>query len=140
MVQPPDLQDRTKSFAIAIVRFCSRLRLEWALEPLVKQLVRSGTSIGANYRGARRGRSYREFTAKLGVAAEEADETKYWLEVMKFGLDNPPPGIDDLLVEASEICAILTKSRNTATERLKQRGARTLRAAFISAALYLLLS
>ena len=135
-MSPADLEGRTKSFAIAVVRFCSRLRLGPVLEPLVKQLVRSGTSVGANYRGARRGRSYREFASKLSISAEEADETKYWLEVMKHGLDGSLPGLDDLLGEATELCAILTTARNTATERLKRRTSQALCLALFCAASY----
>ena len=80
------------------------------------QLVRSGTSIGANYRAACRSRSRAEFAAKLGVEAEEADETVYWLELVCDGDLIPANKLTELLREADELTAIFTAGRRTSSK------------------------
>ena len=80
------------------------------------QLVRSGTSIGANYRAACRSRSRAEFAAKLGVEAEEADETVYWLELVCDGNLIPANKLTELLREADELTAIFTAGRRTSSK------------------------
>ena len=80
------------------------------------QLVRSGTSIGANYRAACRSRSRAEFAAKLGVVAEEADETVYWLELVCDGNLIPANKLTELLREADELTAIFTAGRRTSSK------------------------
>lgn len=83
-------------------------------EVIGRQLLRSATSVGANYRAAKRGRSSAEFRAKLGVVEEEADETVYWLELLaESGYVNPKL-LDDLLREANEITAMVVASIKTA--------------------------
>jgi four helix bundle protein len=120
-MNPQQLRDRSKAFAIAIVRLCRALPNEWAPRTLGGQLLRSGTSVAANYRAACRGRSGKEFCAKLGLVAEESDESLLWLELLVVG----SPGIKgknyDLLVrEADELTAIFTASYRTAKENLKK--------------------
>lgn len=86
---------------------------------LVRQIVRSATSVGANYRSALRARSKPDFISKITVAEEEADETCYWLEIM-IEIEVFPKGrLELLLKEAQEITAILTASGRTAKERNK---------------------
>ena len=80
------------------------------------QLVRSGTSIGANYRAACRSRSRAEFAAKLGVEAEEADETVYWLELVCDGDLIPANKLTELLREDHELTAIFTAGRRTSSK------------------------
>src|SRR5947209_1202238 len=80
---------------------------------IANQLVRSATSIGANYRAACRSRSRAEFAAKLGVVAEEADETLYWLELIRESKLLAESKISDLLREADELTAIFTAGRRT---------------------------
>ena len=78
-----DLAPRTKTFARRVIRLYSALsKQDVVAQVLGKQLLRSGTSVGANYREARRGRSKAEFTAKIGDCLKEADETLYWLELL----------------------------------------------------------
>jgi four helix bundle protein len=77
------------------------------------QLVRSATSVGANYRAACRSRSRAEFAAKLGVVAEEADESVYWLELVREGKLLPDSKVTALLEEANELTAIFTSARRT---------------------------
>lgn len=84
-----------------------------------RQVARSGTSVGANYRAACRARSRKEFVAKLGIVEEEADETGFWLQLL---LDLAPPGLDSstartLLRESDEILAMVVRSIQTARQR-----------------------
>jgi four helix bundle protein len=78
-----DLRDRTKAFALRIVRMFSALPKTTEAQVLGKQLLRSGTSIGANYREAYRGRSKAEFIAKCGDCLREIEETAYWLDLVE---------------------------------------------------------
>ncbi|MGA2467480.1 MAG: four helix bundle protein [Thermodesulfobacteriota bacterium] len=82
-----------------------------------KQLIRSGTSVGANYRSACKGRSKAEFAAKLGIVEEEADETAYWLELIVEGGLLEKNLVEPLLKEANEIVAIMASSRKSASRR-----------------------
>lgn len=77
-----DLRERTKSFGLRIVRMFSTLPKSTEAQVLGKQVLRSGTSIGANYREAYRGRSKAEFVAKCGDCLREIEETAYWLELL----------------------------------------------------------
>src|SRR2546425_7617277 len=91
-VTPPrDLRERTKAFALDIVRLVQRLPRDRAADVIGRQLLRAGTSVAANYRSARRARSRREFLAKLGIVEEEADESVFWLDLLtEAGLVAPP--------------------------------------------------
>jgi len=80
--QLPDLKQRTKQFAFRIIRLYRNLPATDEAKILGKRLLRSGTSVGANYRAACRARSKAEFIAKLGIVLEEADETVFWLELL----------------------------------------------------------
>lgn len=83
-------------------------------EIMRRQLLRSGTSVAANYRAASRARSRREFIAKLGIVEEEADETQFWLEVIRdCGLADPAR-VEPLAIEAGELVAITVSSIRTA--------------------------
>ena len=87
---PHALRARTKDFAIAVIRFCVALPPEDPERVIGRQLLRGGTSVGANYRAVCRARSDREFLAKLGPTIEEADESSYWLEILvEAGLMQP---------------------------------------------------
>jgi four helix bundle protein len=76
-----DLKQRTKSFALRIIKVVDALPKTRSANVIGNQLLRSGTSVGANYRAACRARSPAEFVAKLGIVEEEADESGYWLEL-----------------------------------------------------------
>ena len=114
-----NLRRRTKKYAIDILKFCSGLPDEPIFWPLTRQLVRCGTSIGANYRSACRGKSLADFIAKLSIVEEEADESQYWLELIAELLPEETARIKALHREAGEIVAIMIASKRTA--RLKQR-------------------
>ena len=109
-----DLKKRTKLFALRVIKLVESLPKIKTGEVIGKQLLRSGTSVGANYRSACRGKSTADFIAKLAIAQEEADESCYWLElIVESGLV-VPERIEDLQKEAEELTAIFTASLITA--------------------------
>jgi four helix bundle protein len=109
-----DLKARTRQFAVRVIRLYRALRRSEEARVIGKQLLRSGTSIGANYRAACRARSKAEFVAKLGIVLEEADETVFWLELLpEVGL-TPLELITPLIKEANELVSILVASLRTA--------------------------
>ncbi len=110
-----ELQSRTKAFALRILKLVDALPRSPAGRAISNQLVRSGTSIGANYRAACRSRSRAEFAAKLGIVAEEADETIYWLELIRDGNLLPANKLEEVLKEADELTAIFTAGRRTSS-------------------------
>jgi four helix bundle protein len=111
---PEQLRDRTKAFAIRIVKLYRSLPHTADSQVVGKQLLRCGTSVAANYRAACRGRSRAEWIAKIGLVVEEADETVFWLEMLS-DCDIVATGrCNDILKEARELSAIFTASRHTA--------------------------
>jgi len=120
-----NLRERTKAFALAVVRFVETLPRTRTGEVIGRQLLRAGTSVGANYRAACRSRSRREFVAKLGIVEEEADECSYWLEtVMELELSHPDRA-DVLRKEADQLVAIVIASIRTARMRTRPTKAST---------------
>ena len=111
-----ELLERTKNFALRILKLVDHLPKTIAGRAIGNQLVRSGTAVGANYRAACRSRSPAEFAAKIGVVAEEADESLYWLELIRDGGLSPAAKIQPLLDEANELTAIFTEARRTAAK------------------------
>ena len=109
-----ELQERTKRFAIDIIRLSRRLPKTEEARILERQLLRSGTSVAANYRAACRARSKAEFTAKIGTVIEEADETAFWLELIVNADIINAEKVRDLTKEANELLAIFSASRRTA--------------------------
>ena len=101
-----DLKARTKNFAIDIINFCKGLGKDYISQTLAKQLLSSGTSVGANTRSAFRGRSNKEFIAKIGIVIEEADECVYWLELIEETIQHNTNTIKSLIKEAGELVAI----------------------------------
>ena len=110
-----ELLTRTKAFALRILKLVDHLPRTTSGRAIGNQLVRSGTSVGANYRAACRSRSRAEFAAKLGLVAEEADETVYWLEMIRDGNLLPANKLSELLEEADELTAIFTAGRRSST-------------------------
>jgi four helix bundle protein len=114
------LQNRTRDFAIRVVRLCRKLPATAEARIIGSQLLRSGTSVGANYRAVCRTRSKAEFAAKMGLVIEEADETVFWLELLlnlEIFRENQ---LKDLLSEANQLVAIFVSSRRTIL-RVNQR-------------------
>lgn len=113
------LKIRFKRFAVSIIHFCEGLPKKNSTFTLTNQIIRSSTSMGANYRAALRGRSKAEFLSKLGIVEEEADETLYWLELIKdTGLGNSTE-IDPLWKECNELLSIIVSTINTTRKNEK---------------------
>jgi four helix bundle protein len=111
-----ELLERTKQFALRIFKLVGALPQMIQGRAVAAQLIRSGTSVAANYRAACRARSKPEFVAKLGVVEEEADESAFWLElIIETGLLNPGK-VTPLLAEAGEIVAMMASSKKTAAK------------------------
>lgn len=101
-----DLLDRTKQFALRIIRMYVALPKSTEAQVLGKQVLRSGTSVGANYREAYRGRSKAEFAAKAGDCLREIEETAYWLELIVDGGIMSKDRLNSLQKECGELIAI----------------------------------
>ena len=112
-----DLLARTKKFALRVIKLVDALPKTLAGRTIGSQLIRSATSVSANYRAACRGRSKPEFIAKLGIVEEEADECCHWLEMIIEAELLEERLVVDLLREANEITAIMVASKRTARGR-----------------------
>jgi four helix bundle protein len=111
-----DLKQRTKVFALTVIRFCHSLPGGDEFVIIRRQLIRSATSTAANYRSAQRAKSKADFISKLGTAEEEADESLLWLEFPHELASRPNEQLSTLLDEANQLVAILTASRKRARE------------------------
>jgi four helix bundle protein len=112
-----ELKQKTKQFALRIINCVESLPKTTTGMTIGNQLIRSGTSVGANYRAACRARSKAEFASKLGICEEEADESLYWMELLaESGLINEEL-IKDLYKEGEELTAIMTSSRITLSKK-----------------------
>ena len=118
-MEPRDLKQRTMEFALRVILMVRDLPKSAEAKVLGNQVLRSATSVGANYRSAQRGKSKADFIAKLATAEEEADETCYWLELIVAAGLLPKDDLEMLLAEAKEITAILTAAGRTAKENRK---------------------
>jgi four helix bundle protein len=116
-VNEPDLKKRTKEFELRILKLVDALPKTTAGRALAAQLVRSGTSVAANYRAARRAKSTAHFLSKLGDVEEEADETLLWLELLEESGIAPASRLTALRQEANELVAIIVASINTVKKR-----------------------
>jgi four helix bundle protein len=112
--RPEQLRDRTKAFALRVIRLFRSLPYRTDTQVLGKQLLRCGTSVAANYRAVCRARSKSEFIARIGIVAEEADECVLWLELLTESGIVKPEMTAELLKEARELTAIITASQQTA--------------------------
>jgi four helix bundle protein len=112
--QTKALQARTKQFALRVIRLYRSLPPNGEAQVVGKQLLRSGTAVGANYRAACRSRSRAEWIAKIGIVLEEADESSYWLELLIDSGILHEKKVGALLKEATELTAIFTAAKQTA--------------------------
>ncbi len=108
-----ELKGRTKQFGLRVLKVVQSLSNDRNANVLGRQLLRCGTSVGANYRAACRARSPAEFRAKLGIVEEECDEAIYWLELLADAGYLPSERLADLIREANEILAVVVTSINT---------------------------
>jgi four helix bundle protein len=114
-----DLKQRTKAFALEAIRLVESLPRTRTVDVIGRQLLRSSTSVAANYRAARRARSGREFVAKMGIVEEEADESAFWLDVLVEAGLVPSTRIAELRQEADQLVAITVSSIRTARGRTR---------------------
>ena len=114
-----DLKNRTKRFALRILKLVAALPDTVQGRTVAGQLVRAGTSVGSNYRAACRARSRAEFVSKIAIVLEEADESGFWLELIIEGELLQANLVEPLLTEANELMAIMASSRITASSRLR---------------------
>jgi len=121
------LQERTKSFALRVIKMCAALPRNDVSSVICRQLLRSATSVGANYRSACRARSQNDFVAKMALVEEEADESAYWLELLMESAQVRPARVSALHREAGELTALAAASRKTARSRSLQRPGNTIR-------------
>jgi four helix bundle protein len=110
------LKSRSFRFSIRVMRFCRTFQDTWEGAFVADQLFRASTRTAANYRAACRARSHRDFTNKLGMAVEEADESEFWLTFVGGSGLKDTANQKDLLAEAGELLAIFAKSAKTASE------------------------
>lgn len=108
------LKDRTKTFALRIIRMAEVLPKTRSVNIIANQILRSSTSMAANYRAVGRARSKAEFIAKIGVVLEEADETVFWLEMLADSGIVSLEKLKSLVQEANELMLIFSASRRTA--------------------------
>ena len=114
------MQSRTKKFAVKVIRFYVKLPRTDEARVLGKQLLRSGTSVAANYRAVCRAKSQADFISKLGTTVEEADESLLWLELLEDSAVCAPPIVGPLKSEADELLRILQTSLTTAKGRASE--------------------
>jgi len=113
-----ELKKRTKQYALRIIKLVKSLPKTIEGRVIGNQLIRSGTSVGANYRAACRARSKAEFIAKLGVVIEEADESAFWLEIIIESNLLKKELVKPLLNETNEIIAIMVSSAKSAKSKI----------------------
>ncbi len=115
-----EFRQRTKRFALMILAIAAKLPDNNPGWVIGKQLISCGTSVGANYRSACKARSKRDFISKITISEEEADESQYWLELIRDGGLLPADMVEPALQEAKEITAMLTASGKTARRTLRE--------------------
>jgi four helix bundle protein len=124
-----ELKKRTKQFGLRVLKLVGALPNTAQGRAIGGQLVRSGTSVGANYRAACRGRSKAEFVARLGTVEEEADESAYWMEMIIEGALLKQKQVEPLLNEANELTKVMARSRISASRQLARQSFGTKRQA-----------
>ena len=114
------MKKRTKQFALRTIQLCESLPETRTGRVIANQLLRSGTSVGANYRAACRARSSPDFVNKIGITLEESDESAYWMELIVEANLIPESRVSNLLQEADELTAIFNASHKTANLNLRE--------------------
>lgn len=111
------MKTRTKLFAVRVVKLCRAIPKSEEGRVIGRQILRSGTSVGANYRAVCRARSHREFASKMNVVVEEADETAFWIELLIECEIMQASKLSPLLAETNELLAIFGASLRTVRAR-----------------------
>lgn len=107
------MQKRTKEFALRIIKLCQALPKSFGADVIGKQLFKSGTSVGANYRASCRARSTKEFYSKISIVIEEADESMFWMEMLMESGIVKVELLQDLYLENEEILKVFVKTRQS---------------------------
>jgi four helix bundle protein len=118
----PELKERSKQFALDVIRFVETLPKDETCRVLGRQLLRSGTSVGANYRAAKRAKPNADFIHKMGTVEEESDESGYWIELLIDSGKVSSAKAAPLLQESGELTAISVATINTARRSTRTRG------------------
>jgi len=116
-MNPEELKKRTRQFALRVIRLCASLPRTAVGGVIGKQLLRAGTSVGANYRAACKARSAAEFASRMGIVEEEADECVYWIDLLVESGAMTREKVGALHKEATELVAIAAASRKTSRGR-----------------------
>ena len=114
-----EMKSRTKAYANRIVKICSALPNNWVAQTLGRQLLRSGASVGANYRAVCRAKSNADFINKLRIVEEECDESLFWMELLVENNLIKASLLSDLMKEADEILSITVASAKTARTSIR---------------------
>jgi len=117
-MNPDDFKKRSKEYALRVIRLVESLPEDRVSRILGNQLLRAGTSVGANYRSATRARSRADFVAKLGIVEDECDESLYWMELLVDAGRIRPGRLSALMAEGDEIVSITVASIKTARSRI----------------------
>jgi four helix bundle protein len=125
-----NLKDRTKKFALDVIKLVEALPSDRTSDVLGRQLLRSGTSVGANYRAACRAKSPADFVSKMGIVEEEADESTFWMEILVDSGKLPALKAQSLMQEGNELVGIAVSSINTARRSVRNSAIRTPHSAF----------
>ncbi len=112
-----DLKDRTFKFSLDVIDLVELLPITNATRVVSYQLVKCGTSVGANYRAAKRARSDNEFIAKINIVLEEADESLFWLQIIKAKNWITNSLLENLLIESNELTAIFVSTLKTMNKK-----------------------
>ena len=113
-MNPGELKQRTKDFGKRVIKMIEALPKNTTTTVIGRQLLRSATSVGANYRAVCRAKSRADFVAKLGIVEEECDESLYWIEMLVETNQIKPALVSNLVKEGEEILAIVVTSAKTA--------------------------
>jgi len=120
---PIELKERTKAYALRVIRLVDALPASRSADVLGRQLLRSGTSVGANYRAACRARSHADFISKLGIVEEECDESLYWMELLVAAKKVAAARVANLMTEGNELLSIIVASVRTSRTRRNPQSA-----------------
>ena len=113
-----NLEERTAKFGENVIRFCRTISLDTISKPLINQLVRSSTSIGANYMEANGASSRKDFKNKIHICKKESQETKHWLRMLASSYPNKKTEISELWKECQELTLIFQKIISTMSKRI----------------------
>lgn len=113
-----ELKSRTKNFSLMVIDLVEKLPNSISVRVIANQIVKSGTSVGANYRAVCRSRSDKEFVSKMNIVLEEADETLFWIEIIMAKQWISSPELEIIWKEGNELTAIFVSSLKTVNDRI----------------------